>query len=340
VIGRFIFGLGGESLTVAQNSFTARWFEGKQLAFAFGLVVAFSRIGTSVNFLVTPYFTAMGVPFSVWFGTEMCLLSFLAVGFVGLLDWYGEAAVQRRKERLGEMGAEPEVSLSQVRFFPLQSWLIFFNCLFFYISVLTFYTVASIILQEIAGYDAVTATNFIAIPNFVAIFASPTFGYILDRTGRSLIWMGVAGCMQVLGHLSVLAIALKWFTIPPVAIMLWIGVGYSMYASAIWPTLPFVIKGEMLGTGYGTMTAVQNAGLAIFPSVIGQLMKVTEPPTKYVIPIIIFISCAGISVVLTVILFIVDKARTGGVLNATGEVKQAYKTKLNSPELSEPQGWQ
>jgi hypothetical protein len=50
------------------------------------------------------------------------------------------------------------------------------------------------------------------------------------------------------------------------------GFGYSMYASAIWPTLPFVIKAEMLGTGYGTMTAVQNAGLAIFPSIIGVLM--------------------------------------------------------------------
>lgn len=69
IVGRFVFGLGGESLTVAQNTFTARWFEGKQLAFAFGTVVAFSRIGTSVNFLVTPYFTELGVPFSIWFGT-------------------------------------------------------------------------------------------------------------------------------------------------------------------------------------------------------------------------------------------------------------------------------
>jgi len=131
VCGRFIYGLGGESLTVAQNTFTARWFEGKKLATAFGLVVAFSRIGTSVNFIVTPYFTRLGVPFSVWFGTEMCMLSFVAVGFVGILDWYGEAAVQRLRERQGGGSEEPDVSFRQILQFPIQSWLVFFNCLFF-----------------------------------------------------------------------------------------------------------------------------------------------------------------------------------------------------------------
>jgi hypothetical protein len=47
--------------------------------------------------------------------------------------------------------------------------------------------------------------------------------------------MGLAGCMQVsiiciwylnykvLGHLAVLAIALNWFVIHPIAIMVWIG---------------------------------------------------------------------------------------------------------------------
>lgn len=44
------------------------------MAFAFGLVVAFSRIGTSINFLITPYFAKIGVPFSIWFGAEMCMI--------------------------------------------------------------------------------------------------------------------------------------------------------------------------------------------------------------------------------------------------------------------------
>jgi len=75
-----IFGLGGESLTVGQNAYTAKWFDGSQLALALGLVVAFSRIGSSVNFAVTPIFAQIGVPMSVWFGTGMCLVSFAACG--------------------------------------------------------------------------------------------------------------------------------------------------------------------------------------------------------------------------------------------------------------------
>jgi len=339
VCGRFIYGLGGESLTVAQNTFTARWFEGKKLATAFGLVVAFSRIGTSVNFIVTPYFTRLGVPFSVWFGTEMCMLSFVAVGFVGILDWYGEAAVQRLRERQGGGSEEPDVSFRQILQFPIQSWLVFFNCLFFYISVLTFYTVASVILHEVAGYPKIQASNFIAIPNFVAIIASPMFGYIIDKTGRTLLYCGVAGVMQVLAHLAVLAIALKWFTINPIIIMLWIGFAYSMYAASIWPILPFIIKEEMLGTGYGTMTSVQNLGLAVFPQIVGYIMQHVPGEKKFIGPIFIFIGCAGLSVGLTVMLFIIDRAATGGVLNATGEVKQEHQKKLNNPEMSEPANW-
>jgi MFS family permease len=339
VVGRFVFGLGGESLTVAQNTFTARWFEGKQLAFAFGTVVSFSRIGTSVNFLVTPYFTELGVPFSIWFGTEMCLMSFCACGFVALLDWYGEQAVERRKLRNGTQG-DPEVSLRQILYFPLQSWIIFFNCLFFYITVLTFYTIASPYLQYIGGYKPLEASNFLAIPNFVAIFASPMFGYILDKTGRSLLWMGLASIMLILAHLALLAMTYNWFRIPPIAIMVWIGFGYSMYAASIWPTLPFVIKEEMLGTGYGAMTSIQNAGLAAFAQIVATI--VGENPQysthkQWMGTSLVFVGCGGVSLVLTIFLYIIDKARTNGVLNSSGEVKQEYKNMLNKPpNLVEP----
>lgn len=63
LFGRFVFGLGGENLTVAQNTFTVRWFDGKSLALAFGLVVAFSRIGTSVNFVVSPILASSPITF-------------------------------------------------------------------------------------------------------------------------------------------------------------------------------------------------------------------------------------------------------------------------------------
>jgi MFS family permease len=77
IVGRFIFGLGGESLTVGQNYLTNMWFDGNILAFVFGLVLAMARVGSSINFAVTPIFAEIGVPFSAWAGTIMCLFSFV-----------------------------------------------------------------------------------------------------------------------------------------------------------------------------------------------------------------------------------------------------------------------
>jgi len=42
--GRFIFGLGGGSITISQNQITAGWFEGKELAMAFGCTLTISRV--------------------------------------------------------------------------------------------------------------------------------------------------------------------------------------------------------------------------------------------------------------------------------------------------------
>jgi hypothetical protein len=48
-----------------------------------------------------------------------------------------------------------------------------------------------------------------------------------------------------------------------------IGLAYSIFASGIWPLLPFIIKRDMLGTGYGMMTSVQNFALMLIPFLVG-----------------------------------------------------------------------
>ena len=40
-IGRFVFGIGGESLAVAQNTYAVTWFKGKELNMVFGFQVVY-----------------------------------------------------------------------------------------------------------------------------------------------------------------------------------------------------------------------------------------------------------------------------------------------------------
>jgi len=213
-------------------------------------------------------------------------------------------------------------------------------CLFFYICVLTFYTVASDIFQKTGNkYPRNTATLFLAIPNFVSIIASPSFGRVVDKVGRALNLILVASFMMVIAHGSLLILAMEWFLFSPIFAMLWLGVAYSLGAACLWPMLSVVIDKKMLGTAYGCMTAVQNAGLALFPMVIGFLQDsngIKDTKLQYTIPIFIFIGCAGVAILLTLVLIGLDKIQNGGKMNASGDRRReiAAEEKLLAEETT------
>ena len=52
--GRVVFGFGGENLTVAQSALMAGWFKNKELAFALGVCLSLSRLGSVANNFLSP----------------------------------------------------------------------------------------------------------------------------------------------------------------------------------------------------------------------------------------------------------------------------------------------
>lgn len=51
------------------------------------------------------------------------------------------------------------------------------------------------------------------------------------------------------------------------------GLAYSGFAAVIWPSIPLVIPSQLIGFGYGVVTAIQNAGLATFPLIIAAIYE-------------------------------------------------------------------
>eukprot|EP00300_Choanocystis_sp_HF-7_P023822 c25205_g1_i1.p1 GENE.c25205_g1_i1~~c25205_g1_i1.p1 ORF type:complete len:562 (+),score=114.87 c25205_g1_i1:1-1686(+) len=337
LLGRFVFGLGGESLTVAQNSFTVKWFEGKYLAMAFGSVVSFARIGSSVNFKVTPTLAKVGVPFSLWFGFGACALSFIVSLLLSSLDKFAEL----RRPWLTKPIVPDNKSISvtdiikQIRMIPFTAWILFFICMFFYVGVLTFNTVASKILKNTGHkYSKETASSFLAIPNLVSVFASPLFGLLVDRVGRAMTWVCIASGMMIVSMVMFLSYAYGWIHINPAILMVWQGTGYALGAAAIWPSLSYVVAPEVCSTAYGMMTSVQNLGMAVFPLIIGFVQRqasIKFTLLKYTIPIILFIACEIISLCLSLFLLVFDKRLTGGRLNAT-HAQRVQLEKAQNPE--------
>ncbi|KAI8825040.1 major facilitator superfamily domain-containing protein [Fimicolochytrium jonesii] len=78
VIGRVVFGAGGESLEVAASRIATDWFQGRGLGFAMSVHLSMARIATAANANLSPWLAnEASTPFAVWFGLLVCLASFL-----------------------------------------------------------------------------------------------------------------------------------------------------------------------------------------------------------------------------------------------------------------------
>jgi len=54
LVGRAIFGLGGESINTTQLSIILQWFAPNEIAFALGLCLSTARLGNVLNDFISP----------------------------------------------------------------------------------------------------------------------------------------------------------------------------------------------------------------------------------------------------------------------------------------------
>ena len=55
-----------------------------------------------------------------------------------------------------------------------------------------------------------------------------------------------------------------------------LGLGYSVYAAALWGCIPYTVPARLIGTAYGLTTAVQNIGLTISPLISSVCLNTTK----------------------------------------------------------------
>jgi MFS family permease len=73
LVGRVFYGLGGETITVAEGAILSEWFAGSELAFALGFSLAVSRAGSSVNNYLSGYWAStVNLDWAFWFGVILC----------------------------------------------------------------------------------------------------------------------------------------------------------------------------------------------------------------------------------------------------------------------------
>jgi len=117
------------------------------------------------------------------------------------------------------------------------------------------------------GAISVTANSIMLTTYLVAGLLAPFLGAAIDRVGLRAALTLASSVLIVAVH-----VCLAFTDVYPVVPLVILGICYSVYASALWPSVALVTEPAYHATAYGVVTAVQNFGLAVVPLGVGSLM--------------------------------------------------------------------
>ncbi|XP_051253457.1 major facilitator superfamily domain-containing protein 1 isoform X2 [Dicentrarchus labrax] len=324
--GRFVFGIGGESLAVAQNTYAVNWFKGKELNLVFGLQLSMARVGSTVNMNImgwvyskvvdlvgSPGHTALGA--SLLIAAVTCLFSLICALVLAFLDKRAEKILHKEEGKTGEV-----VKLTDVKDFPITLWLIFIICVGYYVAIFPFIGLGQVFFIEKFNFSPAEARAVNSIVYIISAPASPVLGLMVDKTGRNVVWVIIAVVFTLAAHMM---LAFTFWN-PWIAMSL-LGVSYSLLACALWPMVAFVVPEHQLGTAYGFMQSIQNLGLALIAMAAGSILD----NRGYLVLEVFFCTCICIALMAVVLLYFVDYLR-GGDLNRSAAARAKLQKEATS----------
>jgi MFS family permease len=315
-VGMFFFGAGSETLIIAQSSIISRWFKGKELAFAFGIALTVSRLGSLFSYnteaLIVDYFGHYS--YALWAGLIFCVLSLIANIIYCLMDQRGAHILE-----LEEGEVEEKIVLSDIKKFNSSFWYVTLLCFTFYGAIFPFQHLAADFFHDKWGIPLEVGTEggffyqvfsniihmFSTAPGIagIIVFASMVFaplaGSLVDRIGKRASLMIFGSLLMIPAHL------LMGITdINPVIMMIVLGAAFVLVPAAMWPSVPLVISKQRVGTAFGLMTMLQNIGLGFFPWINGKLRDITG---DYTASQIMFASLGFLGLIFAILLKRVDR---------------------------------
>ncbi|KAM3874916.1 lysosomal dipeptide transporter MFSD1 isoform 2-T2 [Diretmus argenteus] len=331
-VGRFVFGIGGESLAVAQNTYAVNWFKGKELNLVFGLQLSMARLGSTVNMNImgwvyskvgglvgTPGYTTLGA--SLMIAAVTCLFSLSCALVLAFLDKRAEKILHKEQGKTGEV-----IKLTDVKDFPFVLWLIFIICVGYYVAIFPFIGLGQVFFIEKFNFSPAEARAINSVVYIISAPASPILGFMVDKIGKNVIWVMCAVVTTLTAHMM---LAFTFWN-PWIAMSL-LGVSYSLLACALWPMVAFVVPEHQLGTAYGFMQSIQNLGLALIAMAAGSILD----NKGYLFLEVFFSACLCIALIAVVMLYFVDYLR-GGDLNLSAAARAKLQKQAASDSERRP----
>jgi len=308
-IGRFVFGVGGESLNMALNTYTVQWFRGKELNLVFGLQLSISRVGSTVNFLVMePLYELLNegnsnhiIGLSLLIAASFTFLSFFSSVLLGALDYRREKSLATEDN---EKESEPEVNIKDIFKLPASFWLLCVCTMAYYGSIFPFVSLAQGFFTTRFELTASEANFITGLVYLVSAIASPVFGFLLDKTGKNVSWMMFALAASGVSHILLCGLDPSFSPYPAIILL---GLAYSILASALWSLPALLVQPHQLGTAFGLMQALQNLGTALITLAAGAIVDKLD----YVWMEIFFTFWIGIALLCAGTIWLIDYFNKG-----------------------------
>ena len=149
---------------------------------------------------------------------------------------------------------------------------------------------------------------------------TPFLGNYLDRKGKGASMLMLGAILMILCHLSfaLLLPATESVLLAYLSIIL-LGISFSLVPAALWPSVPKLVDGKLLGSAYAVIFWIQNIGLYAFPMIIGSVIQSSNPGVtnpleyNYTVPMLVFASLGVLALLLGFWLKAEDKKKGYGL---------------------------
>ena len=171
------------------------WFKGKELAFALGVNMSISRLGSVANAAIVPsVYDSDGLGPALMVGFLICIFSlFNAVGLV-VLD---KKAEKQGGER-AVVSEDDKFKMSDMWSFNRSFWLLTGSCVLTYMSIMPYIQVASDLLQSKYHFDKITAGYLFGVPYIISAVLSPILGLGIDKIGKRVLLICISSGILIM----------------------------------------------------------------------------------------------------------------------------------------------
>jgi len=278
-VGFGIFGVGTEAAGITVSKAVVKWFKGKEMALAMGMQMSIARLGTALSLGVSlPVAKAFNFTSPVLLAFVFMLIGVVAFFVYTFMDKKLDASLAKAKETSEAASEEDQFQLKDILFIIKNKgfWYIALLCVLFYSAVFPFLFYATDLMINKYHVDPNLAGTIPALLPFGTIFLTPVFGGIYDKKGKGATIMIIGAVILIVVHgvLSVPALN-SWLLATAMVILL--GIGFSLVPAAMWPSVPKIIPEKQLGSAYAVIFWIQNIGLWGIPLLLGIVLNSTNP---------------------------------------------------------------